>query len=173
MDKKQLIEALESSRKRPSSGDLNWAFNNGIREAVDIVKAQPEPTGMVVPLDALDLEIDAMIEQIAYGADPTFPRLFQDIRKASRALAIPAGITLDDHTREAFYSERIAELEAARTSYANLFGCEVGDIHQSIRELKAENAKLREDSEMLDWLMQKWPIKLTRDAIRETLRDET
>ena len=38
---------------------------------------------------------------------------------------------------------RIRELEAARFAYASEFDGDVGSIHENIRKLKAENAKLR------------------------------
>jgi hypothetical protein len=39
---------------------------------------------------------------------------------------------------------REQELEAARNSYATQLGCEVGDIHERIRALQAQNKALWE-----------------------------
>jgi hypothetical protein len=50
-------------------------------------------------------------------------------------------------------SQREQELEAARNSYATQLGCEVGDIHESIRNLQAQNKALVASNEVLWELM--------------------
>jgi hypothetical protein len=68
------------------------AENQRLREALDAIKSQPEPTGMVVPLDAF---VDLMTKMLP---DDTTDAFDQGVRAArlvaiddAKALAVPAG----------------------------------------------------------------------------------